>query len=183
MQPGERSIQCSNKCILNNLEQRVLLCISSFLANNTDFKQDRGQDKKNNFNNIMLAELWYPILSMFIRKPVILPLSEKLLTNPSGQTHPLVTNQTLTKICFVTKQNISDTDGFKGYLFEKGVSVKAANLTSNSRRHSSLSGYESSWKKWSGWYDRRAVNPFQCALASILDYLTSFFEVSNISLS
>ena len=81
----------------------------------------------------MLAELWYPILSMFIRKPVILRLSEKLLTNPSGQTHPLVTNQTLTKICFVTKQNISDIDGFKGYLFEKGVSVKAANLTSNSR--------------------------------------------------
>ena len=31
----ERSIQCSNKCILNNPEQGVLFCIPSFLPNNT----------------------------------------------------------------------------------------------------------------------------------------------------
>ena len=33
----ERSMKCSNKCILNNLEQGVLLCIPSFLPNNTGF--------------------------------------------------------------------------------------------------------------------------------------------------
>ena len=48
-----------------------------------------------------------------------------------------------------THPYISDMDGFREYLFAKGVSVKAANLISNSRRKSSLSGYESSWKKWS----------------------------------
>ena len=69
-------------------------------------------------------------------------------------------------------------NGFRGHFFEKGVSVKAANLISNSRRESSLSSYESSSKKWSGWYDRRAVNPFRCTLVSILDYLTSLFEKS-----
>ena len=31
-------------------------------------------------------------------------------------------------------------NGLKGYLFEKGVSVKAANFTLNSRRKCSLSG-------------------------------------------
>ena len=54
----ERSIQCSNKCILNNLEQGVLLCIPSFLLNNTGFEQDReGQDKRIDFNNTMLADI------------------------------------------------------------------------------------------------------------------------------
>ena len=91
----------------------------------------------------------------------------KLLTNPLGQTHSLVTNQTLTLVAWMVSG---------GYLFEKGVSVKAANLISNSRRQSSLSGYESSWKKWSSWCDRRVVNPFRCTLVSILDYLTSLFE-------
>ena len=67
-------------------------------------------------------------------------------------------------------------DGFRGYLFEKGISVKAANLISNSRRLSSLSRYELSWKKWSGWCDRRAVNPSRSTSAIILDYLTSLFE-------
>ena len=51
--------------------------------------------------------------------------------------------------CNKSNPYISGMDGFRGYLFEKGVSVKAANLISNSRRQSSLSGYESSWKKWS----------------------------------
>ena len=42
-----RSIHCSNICILNNLEQGVLLCIPSFLTNNAASEQDReGQDKK-----------------------------------------------------------------------------------------------------------------------------------------
>ena len=67
-------------------------------------------------------------------------------------------------------------NGFREHLFEKGVSVKAANLTSNSRRKSSLSGYKSSWKKWSGWCGRRVVDPFRCTLATILDDLTSRFE-------
>ena len=89
--------------------------------------------------------------------------------------------------CNKSNPYIRGMDGFREYLFEKGVSVKAA-IISNSRRQSSLSGYESSWKKWSGWCDRRAVNPFRRTLVSILDYLTSLFEevlaqVNNISLS
>ena len=43
---------------------------------------------------------------MLIRKPVILPLSEKLLSKPSGQTHPLVTNQTLTLVAWMVSGNI-----------------------------------------------------------------------------
>ena len=104
---------------------------------------------------------------MLIRKPVILPSSEKLLTNPSGQTHPLVTNQTLTLVAWMVSGDIC---------FKKGVSGKAANVISNSRRQSSLSGYKSSWNKQSGWCDQGAVNPFRCTLVSIQDYLTSLFE-------
>ena len=67
-------------------------------------------------------------------------------------------------------------DVLRGYLFEKGVSVKPLNLILNSRRQSSSSGYESSCKKCSGWCNRRALNPFRCTLVSILDYLTSLFK-------
>ena len=64
------------------------------------------------------------------------------------------TNQsfwTIPPSCNKSNPYISGIDGFREYLFEKGVFVKAANLMSNSRRQSYLSGYESSWKKWSGW--------------------------------
>ena len=45
-------------------------------------------------------------------------------------------------------------DGFRRHFSEKVVSAKVASLISNSRRQSF---YELSWKKWSGWCDRRGV--------------------------
>ena len=43
---------------------------------------------------------------MLIRKPVILPLSEKLLSNSSGETHPLVTNETFTLVAWMVSGDI-----------------------------------------------------------------------------
>ena len=78
------------------------------LPNNTGFELEKENTKK-----IILitpccqTQLWYPqILSMLIRKPVILPLSEKLLTNPSRQTHPLVTSQTLILVAWMVSGDI-----------------------------------------------------------------------------
>ena len=51
-------------------------------------------------------------------------------------------------------------NGFRGYLFKKVVSVKAANIISNSIKQSSLLGYELFWNKWFGRFDERAVDPF-----------------------
>ena len=166
----ERSIQCSKKCIFNNLEQGVLLYIPSFLPNNTGFEQDReGQDKKINFNNAILADtVVVPPNIEHVDKETRDPSTIRKTTIQSFRTNPLSCNK--------SNPYISGMDGFRGYLFEKGVSVKAANFIYNSRRQSSLSGYESSWKKWSSWCDRRVVNPFRCTLVSILDYLTSLFE-------
>ena len=47
---------------------------------------------------------------MLIRKPLTFPSSGKLLTNPSGQTHPLVIK---------TNPCISDMAGFRRHLPEK----------------------------------------------------------------
>ena len=160
----ERSIQYRQKYILNDLEQGVLLCIASFLFNNTGSKQDReGQDKKINFDNPMLART--------VAVPPSIEHVDKETSNPSIIRK--TTNQSFMRdspSCNKSNSYINGMDGFRGYLFEKGVSVKADNLISISRRHSSLSGYESSWKKWSGKRNRGAVNPFQCILVSILDY-------------
>ena len=143
----------------------------SFLPNNnTGFEQDReGQDKKNNFNNTMLADkVVVPPNIEHVDKETSNPSIIRKTTNQSFRTNP--------PSCNKSNPYISGMDGFRRYLFEKGVSVKGANLIFNSRTQSSLSGCESSWKKWSGWCDRRAVNPFRFTLVSMLDYLTSLFE-------
>ena len=49
---------------------------------------------------------------MLVRKPVILSLSEKLLTNPSGQTHPLVINQIVTLVAWMVSEGICSRQQF-----------------------------------------------------------------------
>ena len=68
-------------------------------------------------------------------------------------------------------------NGFRGYFFEKGVSVKAANLISNSRRERVLSQVTSRPGRSGpgGVIEGRLIH-FRCTLVSILDYLTSHFE-------
>ena len=114
------------------------------------------------------TQLWYPQNIEHVDKETSNPVIIRKTTTQSFRTNP--------PSCNKSNPCISGMDGLSGYLLEKGVFVKAANLISNSRRQSSLSGYESSWKKWSGWCDRRAVNPCRCTSVSILDYLTSLFE-------
>ena len=111
-------------------------------------EQDReGQDKEINFDNTMLADtVVVPPNIEHVDKKTSNPSIIRKTNNQSFRTNP--------PSCNKSNIYISGMDGFRGYLFEKEISVKAANLISNSRRQSSLSGYESSWKKWSGWCDR-----------------------------
>ena len=106
-------------------------------------KTEKDKTKKINFDNTMLAET--VVVSQNIEhvdKETNNPSIIRKTTNQSFRTD--------SPSCNKSNPYISGIDGFRGYLFEKWVSVKAANLISNSRKQSSLSGYESSWKKWSG---------------------------------
>ena len=122
-----------------------LLCISSFLPNNTGSEQEReGQDKKIKFDSTMLADT--------VVVPPNIENVDKETSDPSITR--ITTNESFTNSLSCNKPNsyISSMYGFRGYLCEKytnmcekRVSVKAVNLIFNSKRQSSLSGYESSW--------------------------------------
>ena len=120
---------------------------------------------------------------MLIDRAVVPPNTEhvdKETSNPSiirkTTNHCNQSFRADSRSCNISNPYISGMDGFRGHLFEKEVSVKVANLISNSRRQSSLSGYESSWKNWFGWWDRSTDDTFRCTSVSILDYLTTLFE-------
>ena len=136
------------------------------ITNSTVFEQDKKrQDKKNSFDNIMLVDIVVvPQNTEHVDMETSNPCIIRKTTNQSFRTYSTSCNK--------SKPYISGKDVFGEHLFEKGVSVKAANLISISRGQSSLLGYDSSWKKWSGWCNQRAVVSCRCTLVSILDYLT-----------
>ena len=59
---------------------------------------------------------------------------------------------------------------------KEGISERASNLILSSRREGANSNYCSSWNKWASWCDKQKVDPFQCALKWVLDFLAKLFE-------
>ena len=71
---------------------------------------------------------------------------------------------------------ISGLENFRDKLVESGISNAAASLITNSRRESTETNYKSSWGKWSSWCFSKQIDPFQCSLNYILDFLASLFK-------
>ena len=57
-----------------------------------------------------------------------------------------------------------------------GLSKTVENLITSSRSSGTRYNYNSSWKKFCGWCDRRKINPFQCPVKIILEFLADLFE-------
>ena len=55
--------------------------------------------------------------------------------------------------------------------FMKGLEAKGIS-------ESTTSHYESSWRKWICWCDRREIDPIQCDLSHVLAFLASLFDKS-----
>jgi len=66
--------------------------------------------------------------------------------------------------------------GFRDTLLSRGVSERAANLITASRRESTNATYSSAWNKWASWCSEKQADPFRCNINVVLDYLASLFE-------
>ena len=71
---------------------------------------------------------------------------------------------------------ISSLAGFRENLETKRISKAASNLISSSRRPGVISPYESSWRKWVCWCNRKKVSPTKCDIKFVLHFLASLFE-------
>ena len=57
-----------------------------------------------------------------------------------------------------------------------GISGKVEALLTCSRSTGTRYNYDSSWKKFCGWCDRRKINPFQSPVESVLEFLADLFD-------
>ena len=92
-----------------------------------------------------------------------------MLTNPQGQEHPLIENQTLSLVAW-------KVSGKSKGLIAEGVSTRAPDFIMKARRDGTRANYESAWGKWVRWWGEREAYPYECGLNLVLDYLASLFE-------
>ena len=96
------------------------------------------------------SQIWYPLLlEMPIVRPLLLPSNKK----PTGGSSSSNCKQNITT---------SGVDHIREILLKKGVSKTAAQLITSTRRKSSQSNYNLSWRMWASWCDKQQVDAFRC---------------------
>ena len=161
--------QSKSGCLSEQMDLSTKLCISSILPNREGLRKSSEGAKLFDLNNSRVAS------------PTLV---SKIITNECGVSD-LTSNisKSLDKpfrksTSLDREQNIkvSGLASFRKGLEAKGISERASSLISSSRRRSTTSHYESSWRKWICWCDRREIDTIECDLSHVLDFLASLFD-------
>ena len=164
-----RPLQYSDRCNGHNMASGSLLCLSPVLSDTSCAKQNSTRSSSHSdTNNTLLANT--TVVSASVEH-----VSKKTNFDPNFNHTIAIASRESTSVS--TKQN-SRTSGLAGYrkgLSLQGLSDKATQLITESRRPGTLGNYESAWKKWSSWCDSRKVDPFRCPLNCVLEYLSFLF--------
>ena len=78
--------------------------------------------------------------------------------------------------CSKSDNAISSVVCLRKRLAEEGISERASDLIVSSRSEGTLSTYSSTWNKWVSWCVEQNVDPVQCNVNWILDFLAFMFE-------
>ena len=149
--------------------KNVPICLSPIQPNTPGIIKVKERRDHNDIGgtNMAIASMVFSSSEHVYPQSIFITTSERPTSRPIRKTSS-----------FSSKPN-SKTGGLVGSqksLASKGISDKAAKLISDSRRGSSISSYESASRQLAGWCGKREVDPFQCPLKFVLDYLSDLFE-------
>ena len=145
------------------------ICISSvqFVRESIDKSKKRQSVSSTNSSTMAKPALVFPFVANVCKKSS---------NNSSSVESVTRSKENCSSVNKKSNTSISGLEGFRTRLATEGISSRASELISHSRRGGSISNYESSWRKWSGWCNEREVDPFQCSLKFVLHYLAELFE-------
>ena len=170
LQLESRSRLPSSGRISTRLEHSVPICISPILSNHTSTKTNgcTGRPKNDSHNTSMAITTMVSTSHVHVHsKPNTPALISKPITKSFQVNSPIVARL------------LSKAGGLasvRDRLEVAGVSGQATEIIVSSRREGTAQTYESAWKRWSVWCDRRGVDPIRCPINPILDYLAYLFH-------
>ena len=161
--------QSGNGCFSNRLGKSRSLCVSTVLPHFQSSKKSTKREGNIDINNPGMAN------------------SALVSQGPRNVYKKSDFNSKNKEITFKSKQRSSSTstkpqsttdglDSLRERLTAEGISEKTASLITDSRRGSSLSHYESAWRKWSSWCNERDVDPIRCTINFVLDFLSDSYD-------
>jgi len=162
------SIQSREGCLPENMGNRINVCISSICSNWQGFRKSiTGQCSHDSHNAIVGDSSMVPKDSKNVYSKSNFTSSEK--ESVKGP------HRELSSTVNVKVTQTSGLDCLRGRVEAKGLSPEAAELVLCSRRKSSVSNYESAWRKWAGWCSGKEINPIAATLGNIAEYLKDLY--------
>jgi len=164
-----RSIQPGKGCFSDPVDSLKGLCISPLFSNRSSSKESTSRESINSISNTSLANtILVPKTAPNIYQGPNLTTSENRSAQGAKQGVSSSGRKKKTKTCGL--------DSLREKLASEGISKRASDLITGSRRESSLSHYESSWGKFSSWCSGRKTDPFRSSLNYVLEFLAHLFE-------
>jgi len=163
-----RSLQYRQRCLPSTLEGSSGICFSSLLSHTKSPKKDTGRKSNSITNNTSLANSGLVSLDTST-------LNKKSNTDSKRKTFVTEPNARGTSTCNHQISTISGVDTFRKQLSSEGISEEVTELITSAWREGTLSRYESAWRKWGSWCDRRKIDPIRCSVNYILDFLSDSF--------
>ena len=167
------SILSSNGCLSTELESDFPVRLPTILFNQsraqssetTEGKQD-GANRSN-----MAVTAMVPVTAVNGSSGTsVASAASKAVVKPFGTRSPLISKLLSEPSGLASVRDRLQTDG---------VSEEVIDLILNSRRQGTTKSYESAWKNWRFWCDRRGVDPIRCSLNDGLEYLTDLFKLGR----
>ena len=162
-----RSTVHSSGCFPAELGAGIPICFPSFQFGGENFEKApiSYSEHDHDYTSMAITNLVPPPTSNVHYQSNNTSTDTRHFTRPSGQHSP--SDQS---------NEISGMVGVRQCLEAEGVSKRASMLITKSRSLGTRSNYESAWKKFCGWCDKQKINPIQCSINYVLDYLAELFE-------
>lgn len=164
-----RPKQCGNRRTSTGVGGSVRLCVSSILSDNQNSQESGPRGVSSSFDNTNLAK------SAMVFSSVGNVNSESS-TSVYASTSFNKCSGTNTPASKTKTTEASGLDCFRQCLASEGLSEKATDLITNSRRRGSISNYQSAWRKWTGWCMQQQADPVRCDVNIIANYLAMLFH-------
>ena len=164
-----RPFQSGDRCPTADLGQSIPLCISPILPYSTSPEESELRPNRKTVachTNLAVPNL-VPPSTRNVYSSSTATSKEHKLNKPTRGSSPSNCKQDIMT---------SGVDHIRERLLKKGVSETAAQLITSTRRKSSQSNYNSSWRMWASWCDKQQIDEFRCDVIKILDYLAFLFE-------
>ena len=164
-----RSRSHTNRCLSNQLEGTGGICISTLCSDRQVFTEGQSGTEHNSVGGTFVEEP--SMVSNATRSS-----SRTSSSHPSLQ-RPAVRSQRATTSSSVLQQTeVNRLETIRQQNSAAGVSEETSALLLAGWSTGTNSAYQSGWKRWSCWCQRREIDPVLCGVQPFLDFITSLFE-------